>query len=258
LADARSLYTDNYPDVVALKDEIAKTEKLKKQMEDDATAAGQEKDSPVKESADNKEVKPSTGHLGSSTAMMQIQSQLKANILEIQNYQKRVKDLETQISAYQARLNLIPGTEQQLVEISRGYEESKANYNSLLQKQMQSQLATSLERRQQGEQFRIIDPPSLPIKPSAPNHLLISMGGLLAGIALGVGLAALLELTDARVQREKDLKALIPVRVLVGIPHLSLAGEQNHKARLRWVERGAVAAMLILILAGNLYVLLKG
>jgi len=258
LADARSLYTDNYPDVVALKDEIAKTEKLKKQMEDDATAAGQEKDSPVKESADNKEVKPSTGHLGSSTAMMQIQSQLKANILEIQNYQKRVKDLETQISAYQARLNLIPGTEQQLVEISRGYEESKANYNSLLQKQMQSQLATSLERRQQGEQFRIIDPPSLPIKPSAPNHLLISIGGLLAGIALGVGLAALLELTDARVQREKDLKALIPVRVLVGIPHLSLAGEQNHKARLRWVERGAVAAMLILILAGNLYVLLKG
>ena len=253
LTEAKSLYTDNYPDVVALKDEIAKTEKLKKQMEDDAAAADQ-----AKESADNKEVKPSTGHVGSSTAMMQIQSQLKANILEIQNYQKRVKDLETQISAYQARLNLIPGTEQQLVEISRGYEESKANYNSLLQKQMQSQLATSLERRQQGEQFRIIDPPSLPIKPSAPNHLLISIGGLMAGIALGVGLAALLELTDARIQQEKELKELIPVRVLVGIPHLSLPGEQDRKSRYRWMERGAMAAMLILILAGNLYVLLKG
>jgi len=66
---------------------------------------------------------------------------------------------------------LTPETEQELTDISRGYEESKTNYNSLLQKQMQSQLATSLEQRQKGEQFRIVDPPSLPKKPSAPNHL---------------------------------------------------------------------------------------
>jgi succinoglycan biosynthesis transport protein ExoP len=289
LTEARSLYTDNYPDVVALKDEIAKTEKLKKQAEEEAassqptdnpeTAKAVAKDTPkdapkdatkdtTKDSAQGdakvaakespKGTGTSTGHLGATTAMMQIQSQLKANLLEIQNYQRRVKDLEATISGYQARLNLIPGTEQQLLEISRGYEESKTNYNSLLQKQMQSQLATSLERRQQGEQFRTIDPPSLPIKPSAPNHLMISVGGLLLGIVVGIGLAALLELTDARVQQEKDLKELIPVRVLVGIPHLSTPGEQGRAARLRWMERGTVAAMFILILAGNIYVLLKG
>jgi len=285
LAEARSLYTDNYPDVVALKDEIAKTEKLKKQTETEAAsspATGSTetaKDAPkdaaskeapketaketVKETAkETKETPKDTGtstvRVGATTAMMQIQSQLKANLLEIQNYQRRVKDLETQISVYQARLNLIPGTEQQLLEISRGYEESKANYNSLLQKQMQSQLATSLERRQQGEQFRIIDPPSLPLKPSAPNHLMISIGGLLLGIVVGIGLAALLELTDARVQQENDLKDLVPIRVLVGIPHLSTPGEQGRLTRFRWMERGAVAAMFILILAGNIYVLLKG
>ena len=83
-----------------------------------------------------------------------------------------------------------------------------SNYNSLLQKQMQSQLATSLEQRQQGEQFRILDPPSLPIKPSSPNHLVVSLVGLIVGAALGMGLAVLLELTEVRVWQAKDLEGL--------------------------------------------------
>ena len=102
--------------------------------------------------------------------MMQLQSQRKANQLEIANYQKQVKDITAKIAEYQARLNLTPEVEQELADVSRGYEETMSNYNSLLQKQMQSQLATSLEQRQQGEQFRILDPPSLPLRPSSPRH----------------------------------------------------------------------------------------
>ena len=113
---------------------------------------------------------------------MQVQSQLKANELEIQNAQQHKKELESKIAEYQTRLNLTPTTEQELISISRGYEESKANYNSLQQKEMQSQLATSLERRMQGDQFRIVDPPSLPKKPAAPNHLWFSLGGVVAGL----------------------------------------------------------------------------
>ena len=143
--------------------------------------------------------------------MMQVQSQLKANQLEILNDQQRERDLESQISAYQARLNLTPETEQELTNISRGYEESKANYNSLQQKQMQSQLATSLEHQQQGEQFRIIDPPSLPNKPSSPNHVYFSLGGLMVGLCLGLSLTAVLEMIDVRVRQEKDLQGIVPV-----------------------------------------------
>src|ERR1700694_1569511 len=252
LAEARSLYTDNYPDVVALKDEIAKTEKLKKQIEDEI-ASNKETD----EQADDSK-SPEGSQPGTPTTMMQIQSQLKANQLEIQNYQAREKTLEAQISMYQARLNLTPATEQQMAEISRGYEESKSNYNSLLQKQMQSQLATSLEKRQQGETFRLIDPASLPDKPSAPNHLLVSLGGLAAGLAIGFGLTALLEIINVRVWHEGDLEGLVPVRVLVGIPHLGTPGEQRRVANMLWMERGAAAAMFILMLAGNVYVFLRG
>jgi len=254
LADAQSKYTDSYPDVVALKGNIAKTEKLKKEIEDEIAA---------KQQADNEAEAPESHRAsvlrnGTLSPMMQIQSQLKSNQLEIENLRKQEIKIQSEMSQYQARLNGTPQTEQELADISRGYEESQANYNSLLQKQMQSQLATSLQQRQQGEQFRIIDPPSMPYKPSAPNHLLVSVGGLIFGLAVGAILTAVLELTDARVRHEKDLEGLVPSRVLVGIPRLSTPEEDERLVRLRWLDRLGVVAVLVFIVLGNAYSLYKG
>jgi capsular polysaccharide biosynthesis protein len=145
-----------------------------------------------------------------------------------------------------------------MAEVSRGYEESKSNYNSLLQKQLQSQLATSLQTRQQGEQFRLIDPASLPDKPSAPNHLLVSLGGLAVGLAIGLGLAILLEIINVRVWHESDLEGLVPARVLVGIPRLSTPAEERKRSNTRLVEILAAVTMVGLMVAGNLYVFFKG
>jgi polysaccharide biosynthesis transport protein len=253
LANALSQYTEDYPDVITLKDKIAKTEKLKKQIEDEIA-------SNQKTAKDTKVVEPGAANTmtGSTPATMQIQSQLQANQLQIQNFEQRQKNIESQISDYQARLNLTPQTEQELADISRGYDESMSNYNSLLQKQMQSQLATSLEQRQQGEQFRILDPPSLPIKPTSPNHLMISAIGLILGAALGMGLAALLELTDVRVWQVKDLEGVFPGRLLVALPHLSTPREERFGRTVRWVKIGATVAIIVSIVAGNLYSFYKG
>ena len=254
LEDLRSRYTDDYPDVLTLKDMIAKTEALKKQAETEwISSQGPER------ATDALDLHVAGGALRDSPAVtMQIPSQLKANQLEIESGQLHEKDLESQISAYQVRLNMTPETEQKLAGVSRGYEESKSNYDSLLQKQMQSQLATSLQQRQQGEQFRILDPPSLPDKPSAPNHFRISLSGLVLGIIVGTALAAFLELTDVRVYHETNLQGIVPVRVLVGIPHLSTLQEDHSRAKARWIEFGALAAMATIIAIGNLYSLYKG
>jgi polysaccharide biosynthesis transport protein len=254
LEDLRSRYTDEHPDIVTLKDEIAKTEKLKKQTESEIAS------NQAAAKATNAVDASAAGGVqhGSSTAMMQIQSQLKANQLELEDDDLHEKDLESQMSAYRSRLNLTPETEQELVEISRGYEESKTNYASLSQKQLQSQLATNLEQRQQGEQFRILDPPSLPDKPSAPNRFRISLGGLVLGIVVGSALVAFLELTDVRVRQETDLEGVVPVRVLVGIPHLSSPQEKHIRLMTHWIELGAAVAIAVLIVIGNLYSLYKG
>jgi polysaccharide biosynthesis transport protein len=254
LAEARAHLTEEHPDVIALRDGIAKVEKLQNDME-------KEKASRPDRGKSNGAVDPGVAaqvQRGSTTPMMQVQSQLKAVNLEIQNYSQHAKELESQIALYRGRLNLAPQTEQELADVSRGYDESKANYNSLLQKQNQSQLATNLQERQQGEQFRILDPPNLPIKPAAPNHLLLSLGGIAVGAAIGLGLTALLEVTNVLVRQERDLEGIIPARILVGIPHLVVPGENRFHGYSRWLEIGAIAAMMLLILAGNLFAFYKG
>jgi succinoglycan biosynthesis transport protein ExoP len=254
LAELQSKYKEGYPDIVALKDQIAN---VRRQEEDAKRAAITNESNQQSASAGDIEEMTEVRN-GTPTPLMQVQSQLKANQLEISNVQQHVKALESEISAYKARLNSTPVMEQDLTAISRGYEESKANYNILLQKQMQSQLATNLEVQQQGEQFLIIDPPTLPNKPSAPNHLWFSVGGLLAGILVGLGLTILLEQTNPRIEQEADVEAVVPVRVLVSIPHLKTPGEARFRVVRLWTEFGAATALVILILIGNLYALYKG
>jgi len=254
LRDLQSRYTEEHPDIIALKEEIANAERMKNQAEIQTPA--NQKYLQTANPVDSAAVIETP--YGSPARMMQVQSQFKANQLEISNAQQHEKDLESQIAAYQKRLNLTPETEQELTSISRGYEESRTNYNSLLQKKMQSQLATSLEHRQQGEQFRLIDPPSLPNKPSAPNHMWFSLGGLLVGISLGLGLTILLELTNVRFRQEKDLEGIVPVSVLVGIPHLSTPSEARTLVLGWWTELVAAVGLLVLIVLGNLYAFLRG
>ena len=254
IQNLRTRYTDDHPDIVALKDKIAKTETLRKQNEAEIASHQQSGKSTT---AIDFSVADGVQR-GSPTTVMQLQSQLKANQLEIQNEQQNAKELELQTAAYQARLNLTPETEQELSVVSRGYEEAKFNYNSLLQKQTQSQLATSLGQQQQGQQFHIIDPPKLPDKPSAPNRFLISLVGLGLGTALGLGLATFLELTDVRFRQEKDLEGILPARMLVGIPRLSTPQEDRSRVIARYFEFGAVTAVALLIFTGNLYTYYNG
>jgi succinoglycan biosynthesis transport protein ExoP len=253
LQDLQERYTDDHPDVVALKDKILKKEELRKHAEEKVAANPSSRrtanaaDSASMEEAQN----------GSPTSLMQLESQLKANQLEIQNNQKHESELESRVSAYLVRLNVAPETEQELASISRGYEESKANYNSLLQKQMQSQLATSLEQKQKGEQFRILDPPSWPKKHVGPNRFKFSLGGLVLGIFLGLGIVALLELTDIRIRQEKDLKELVPVPLLISIPRLSTVNEEVAHVTVRWIDFGAVMIVVTLLTVGNLFAFFK-
>jgi succinoglycan biosynthesis transport protein ExoP len=253
LQEAQLRYTDDHPDVIKLQDKVSKLEKLQQEADSQDVASK----SPPRPTSGIDPGAAIEVQRGSTTPMMQTQSQLKANRLEIQNYQQREKTIEADIAAYQARLNSTPATEQELADISRGYEESKANYNSLLQKQNQSQLATSLEERQQGEQFHTLDPPSLPVGPSAPNHLLFSIGGMILGCAMGVGLTAFLEVTDARVRHEKDLADIVPVKILIGIPYLDAPGEDRSRVLFQRMEFAAAAALAFLMLVGNLYAFYK-
>src|SRR5208282_543765 len=163
LADLSSRYTDQHPDVRKVKEQIAKTEKMRDQLL--AAAKAHANDPPAAATA------PPAADPTQSLASAQIQSQLRSNQLEIANREHSIAALKTKIDDYQGRLNSEPVREQELTDLTRGYEQSKANYDDLLKKKNESAMATMMEMQQQGERFTIVDPPSLPQKPDFPNRL---------------------------------------------------------------------------------------
>jgi succinoglycan biosynthesis transport protein ExoP len=237
LDDLSSHYTDRHPDVRKLKDQIAKTEKLKEQAEARIAAA------PAGE-ATTELVR------ASSPTEMEVESQLKANKVEIENRQRAIQELQKRIADYQARLNVTPVREQQMAGLTRDYEQSRKNYEQLLAKRDQSEMATDLEKKQEGEQFRVLDPPNLPQKPYSPNRLKIDLIGLIAGLMLGMVLLAGAEIVDDRIYSKEELAKVVAAPVLAEIPPLTTSAEGRQRVRNEWLQRGALSAMVMLVAAG--------
>src|SRR5437879_8432646 len=106
---------------------------------------------------------------------------------------QRQNELEANIRKIQSKVDLLPAIEQQFAELNRDYLISKDHYQSLQQKKNSSSMAADVEQQAQGEQFRVIDPASLPQKPFKPNLLQMNGIGLALGLGLGAGLVAFKE-----------------------------------------------------------------
>jgi succinoglycan biosynthesis transport protein ExoP len=173
--------------------------------------------------------------------------------LEIQNRESAIIALKARINDYQGRLNAAPGTEQELADLTRGYDQSKANYDDLLKKKDESVMATSMEQLQQGERFTRLDPPSLPTKPDFPNRLKFCGLGLGVGLVLGLVVAGGFEYMDDRLHSEREIKALLPIAVVTEIPEVvSPLDEEKSKRRvaLGWVT---TALVCVIILGGSIF-----
>ncbi len=255
LADLSSRYTDRHPDVRKLREQIAKTEKMREQILADLKSnsfSGQTDADPNGEAQDAADAR------GASGPMVQLQGQLQANQTEIGNRERTIAELKRKIADYQVRLNQEPVREQQLADLARGYDQSKANYDDLLKKKNESAMATRMELRQQGERFQVIDPPSLPLKPDFPNHLKFCGIGLGVGLALGVLVAGAFEMLDRRVYDEKELKGLLPVAVIAEIPEaISPVDEERMRKRL-WLGWATAALVVSTILAGSAFSYWRG
>ena len=237
LAELSSHYTDRHPDVRKVKEQIAKTERLKQQAEARIATA------PASGATDE------TLHASSPTEK-EVESQLKANRVEIENHQRSLQDLQKRIGEYQGRLNMTPVREQQMAGLTRDYEQSRKNYEQLLAKRDQSGMATELEKQQQGEQFRVLDPPNLPQKPFSPNRLKLDLIGLVVGLMVGMIALAGTEILDDRIYSKEELAKIVSAPVLSEIPPLATAAEESRQVRAEWLQRGTLSVMAVLIAFG--------
>jgi polysaccharide biosynthesis transport protein len=249
LADLSSHYTDKHPDVRKTKEQIARTEKMRERIIASMNNAS---------SSSTSDAPASTSPGPKSAPVLDLESQLKANRIEIANHQAAIRDMQSKVYEYQGRLNRAPLMEQQFADITRDYEQSKANYDSLLAKKNQSEMATDLEKTQQGEHFRMLDPPNLPIKPYKPNRFQMCGIGLVVGLVFGVAAAYGREKMSGKVYTEREIKKLLPVEVMTEIPPIETPEEQAAHRRRSWVAAAAAALIMGAILLGSAVTYLFG
>ena len=224
LSSAQSKYTESHPDVIDLKRKIANlepkaTELLEKQ---EATREARLKDRRARMEGSLQEDKPLLPAADPVTERLlaQYREQNTSALLEAKRLKEEEKKLKEQISLYQKRIEDTPKREQEVLLVTRDYELLKTNYQSLLDKKIQSQMAENLERKQQGEQFKILDPARLPEKPIRPDRDKILLMGTLIGLVAGLGLAWFRESMDQSFYNVADLEEYLKLNVLAEIPNL--------------------------------------
>jgi len=213
LAALEARYTPDHPDVIKTRREL---ESLQNKMQ----AA------PAPTTADKKPfIEP--------PEVQQLRAQLHSLEASITGQKAEQERIQQQIKTYQSRVELSPEVQERYRQLTRDSETAQRFYNDLLAKKDQSAMASDLERRQQGEQFTLIDPPSLPERPTFPNKLFFAVGGLAGGLFLGGGLAAWAEFRDQTLRNERDVLHFTGLETLAMIPLVASALPEKSSHKLR-------------------------
>ncbi len=240
LASLKTGYTDRHPDVVRLKSRIRD---LEAQLEKKAKE-------PVKQQ--DKDVSRITKGVYDENMIQRDEIKREIRILE-----KDIEKLQVQSKFYQKRVENTPKREQELLSLRRNYKNIKETYDSLLSRKLEAQIAVNMEKKQKGEQFRILDPARLPTKPVEPNMKKIFMLAVAAGLGIGAGLIFLLEYYDSSFKKVEDIESYLELPVLATIPTLYQPKDKS-RHRMNLIMSSIFVIISITLFAGFALLTFKG
>lgn len=219
----RSQYTDDYPPIVNLLSEIQKIEKQK--LIDKS----------------NKTTNPAFANL--SGQLQSIQSEIASTKKQIELHEKR----KSVLTGY---INATPFVEQEYRKILIDRDSLKSKYDDLMQKYMEAKIAQGLEKEQKGERFTLIDPPRTPEKPFKPNRLAIALIGFVLATGAGVGVTALVEMTDDTIRGTQSIKNMFDIPILGTVPLLLNEKDRTkiNRSKVKYIAIGAILFVALLLL----------
>jgi succinoglycan biosynthesis transport protein ExoP len=242
LAQLRARYTDSYPDVVAVRQQIAGLEARVQELRAEESRRAR----PVPASA----ARPSGPELRPAPQnpyVMSLMQQLDQANVEMRTTTEEIGALNRQLALYQRRIENTPRREQELAQITRDYETTNELFRSLLAKREEAGIAADLEQRQKGEHFRIIDAASMPERPTGPNRLRLLLVGLLLALGASAIAVVLAEQVDTSYRSVDEVRASVAVPVLSTIPRITTERDRARTVRERRLATVAVAVGLLLV-----------
>jgi polysaccharide chain length determinant protein (PEP-CTERM system associated) len=199
LKELQSRYTHEHPRVQRL-------EKRIKQLESDLKASGVDSDNLL------------SGGFEGDARMQELVIQLKQVDLDLMTLRKESDGILTQIQTYQKWIDAAPIREAEWAALSRDYDELKRYHDTLVAQSLAAEAAETLEARQKGSQFKIVDPAYFPKTPVKGSFLKFFLASIAIGFAAGVGLILGLDFMDTSFKSRGEIENYLKIPVVCSIP----------------------------------------
>jgi len=188
----------------------------------------------------------SADELSRRAAITERKAQIDSLGRQVAFKEQEERRLRAQLAQFQSRIESVPGIESEYIRLSRDYDTLNETYKSLLAKSEDSKVSANLERRQIGEQFRVLDAPRVSDTPVSLNRLKINMGGIAGGVILALLLVGLLEFFDTTFRTDADILNALSLPVLATVPLVPTPADTARAARKTRLVAATWAVSMVL------------
>lgn len=197
-------YTDDYPDVVALKQQIEDLRRTITTSESTTTT--------VNHTTKSAELNP---------LYEELRGRIASEKVELNAKNRRLKRTEHKLESEFERLERIATHQAELTELTRDYNVTKSIYEDMLERKEKARLSMTLDVEGQGVTYRIQEPATFPLTPNGIRFKHFFLVGPLIGFIIPLGLLVVYVQLDPRIRFRESLEKISPVPILGAIPHIS-------------------------------------
>ncbi len=227
LASLELKYSDNHPDIIRLRKMISKVDEAIARLGTDLDKGN------LLPGVDDK-----------------LRFEYQNTLLAIKDIKTDIVKVQSEIKWYEEIIEQSPKREQELFLLQRDYNNLKHQYNTLFSRKVEAEIAVSMERKQKGEQFRIIETAMAPSRPVAPRLKVVIILVLALGIGLGSGLAVLKEYTDTSYKTPEEVKTELQLPILTTLSIQYTEKEYKSRKRKNALSYAVVALVFVVFAVG--------
>ncbi|HSU60252.1 MAG TPA: Wzz/FepE/Etk N-terminal domain-containing protein [Bryobacteraceae bacterium] len=252
IEEMKGRYTDDYPGLQDARDRLALLKKQREQsIKDQAAREQTAKDNPSKAAAVYNPAL-TRERMNAEAVVQQLETQLKANAMELRNINKQMASVNAALGNYSGRIQSVPASEKEYTDLLHDRDLARQRYTTLQLKREKSGVSMELERRKQGETLEVIDAASLPPAPSAPKRGMMIPIGAGIGFALGVLLVGIREVRDTSLKNLKDARLYTQLSILGSVPLLENDVVVQRRKQVMWVSWATGTLLGLAIIAGSI------
>jgi polysaccharide chain length determinant protein (PEP-CTERM system associated) len=194
--------------------------------------------------------------LSENPVIQEIQIQINELETEVSSLKVRAKDYQITVQNLENKIHTLPEIEAELVGLNRGYDITKKQYESLLDRKEKSLIGQKANETTNKITFKVIDPPRVPIKPKGPKRILFYLAVCFLGLGTGLGLSFIFSQLNPVVTSSSQLSKAtgIPIFGIVSATeNLGLQSKDKRKTILFFVSNSLLILILGFFIAYSLF-----